>query len=886
MRLKGFLILFFSLFYTYSSFAQSKGELTQSRILILLDESSSMIQKWPNGKEKYKAADELILRLMDSIYAINPDVEFSLRVFGHQYTVEQNNCYDTKNEVAFSKDNRTQMALRLDDIHPLGVTPISYALLQAAKYDLVDEEHNAYSIILFTDGGESCGGDICEVMKKLMKYKVYFKPYIVSLEDDPALKNTYSCMGDFLQVTKDADMPRAVTTIVNAFRPAIKITKADYKQLQTLAANVPSALKVNIPVIKQEEQEQKVIKKESEEIPKPVKKKVDTIAKLIVKAPEKPAPPKPDTVAAPKPVTKIKIDEPRVKPMAEKIEHIITTKYNLIYTSTPIAKTLKTITVPEVEIIVIPPTEHLSGITPAEQKQIIIAAPSAKLLKTIALPEIEIAVKPEPDHITGITAASLKPINNPLPQPKKIDLVATPPIPEIVVPVTLTPEKITHISLAVLSTVAITSPKTKNPVAMELPPMPAIEAPVTIPTEKITHITPAALNTVAIIAPKTKKPAAVELPPAPVIEAPVTVTPEKITRISVTTLSPVAITSPTTKKPRTQPVMPLPQLVVDIPPAPRNIDKIVRLTPVPPRLSNIIFVIEDKVFTPRKLPSLPPLKLDIPKTPITKTQPATNEPAPFKKADYTVTTEDAKETTVEIYITNGHGKFYTSTPQMVLMEPGTNKVIKTFYRTVDANGNPDAQTNLPVGTYNIALSSKKTLGLNNVKIEQNKKNKITVTVKPASLSFAYDNAPERPIVEFMARVTERNKAQGRVQDQKCTAALEYDPGNYHIMINTFPQIDRNTDIDFDETIIQIPQPGFVKFTHDDKTRVVVLYKQEGDRFLSFHTLDLKDVDTQPLRIQPGAYQAHYHKGPGGASASEKVITFLVKATQLTTVDLN
>lgn len=876
MRLKGFLILL-GLLCFYASFAQTQGELTQSRILILLDESSSMIQKWPSGKEKYKAADELILRLMDSIYAINPDVEFSLRVFGHQYTVEQNNCYDTKNEVPFSKDNRTQMALRLEDIHPLGVTPIAYALLQAAKFDLADEEHNAYSIVLFTDGGESCGGDICEVMKKLMKYKVYFKPYIVSLEDDPTLKTTYSCMGDFLQVTKDADMPKAVTTIVNAFRPAIKITKVEYKQMQTLATNVPSALKVSVPVIKPEIQpDDKTEKKEPGEItlPKPVKKKADSVAKPVVQTP------KTDTVAAPKPVTKIKIDETPVKPPAEKIARLAIAEDKLLHTSAPGAKSINTVPVLPVEVTVLPPSQHISAVTLAQLKQVTIQAPATKTLKPLQIPAVEIAVKPQPEQLTALTLAHPKPV---IVQPAKTKSPNTVQTPDIDITVKPEADRITAL------VPAHAKPVTVSPVAGKvLKPIqvPAIDVTVKPGPDRITALMPAHLkpveNIIYIPGPQPKR--FVTPPPAPAIVVPVA--PESITRIAVIKPLAVSTSAPATKKPRTVQLLPMPALIIDIPAAPKPVDKIAKLKPTPLRPANIIFVIEDKAFVPRKVPPMPPLKIDIPKVPVTKTTTPANEPVPFKKAEYTVITEDAKETSVEIYITNGHGKYFTSTPQMMLLEPGTNKVVKTFYRTVDASGNPDAITNFPAGTFNIALSAAKTLGVNNVKIEANKKNKITVTVLPASLSFAYDDAPKRPIVEFVARVTERNKAQGRVVDQKCTAELEYDPGNYHIMINTFPQIDRNVDLDFAETIIHIPQPGFVNFTHDDKTRTVILYKQEGDKFLSFHTLDLKDVATQPLRMQPGEYQAHYHNGPGGnSSASEKVVTFFVKATQTTTVEL-
>ena len=222
---------------------------------------------------------------------------------------------------------------------------------------------------------------------------------------------------------------------------------------------------------------------------------------------------------------------------------------------------------------------------------------------------------------------------------------------------------------------------------------------------------------------------------------------------------------------------------------------------------------------------------------------------------------------------------------MLLLDPATKNIIKSFYRTVDANGNPDPITTLPNGTFNIALSARRSLEVNNVKIEAGKKNKIMVIVHPASLSFEYEKAPNRPIVEFVARVIERNKAQGRVQDQKCNERLEYDPGNYHIMINTFPPIDRNVDMDFSESVILIPQPGFGKFIADDNIKTTDLYKQEGDKFLYFYTLNLSDPASKHLRIQPGMYQAHFRKGPAGPLSKDQVITFLIKATEENIIEI-
>jgi len=666
-----------------------------------------MIQPWAGGMEKYKAADSLILRLMDSIYAVNSDVEFSLRVFGHQHTVQENNCQDTRNEVPFSQDNRTQMAFRLADIRPLGVTPIAYALQQAAEYDLEDEAHNAYSIILITDGGESCGGDICEVMQKLIKKKVYFKPYIVSLENDPALRTTYSCMGDYLQVTRTVDIAPAVSTIVAAFRPVLKITKTDYKELQTIAASVPSVLKVNIPVR--------------------VTEPVDTVI---------PVKPQPKTVPAETEVI------------------------------TPV-KTFPDTTVPKTVVIRKPPT-------PAPP------TPVVPVVKPVP------AVK-EPPHDTLVVA--------PKPEPVKHHIVVS-----------------------------------------ELPARP--------PAVKLATLEPASLRSFNIYA----------------ANAP--------------------------KKAKLVDVPPLPPLVFDSVAAPL---KLAHLKPALLKTFSIIFLTEDHIFNQRKVPALPPVNYDglvkkiDSKIPIPNKQPV----PPGKRGGYTVDAEDAKETSLAIYFTDGMGKFYPSTPQMVVIDSRTNKIIKKFYRTVDEGGNPDLQTNFPEGTYDIAVVGSRSLILHDVEIVKNKKNIVTITIKKSSLKFVYPpSADNRPVKEFIAKVTERDKPNGKVVFQKCTEELLYEPGNYHIDINTFPRDVRNVDLDLDdETVITILQPGFAKFTADAKTKVASLYRKDGDKFLPFYTLSLDDSTSQHLQIQPGEYQAHYHKGPGGSSVSEKVVPFIIKTTQETEVIL-
>jgi hypothetical protein len=365
--------------------------------------------------------------------------------------------------------------------------------------------------------------------------------------------------------------------------------------------------------------------------------------------------------------------------------------------------------------------------------------------------------------------------------------------------------------------------------------------------------------------------------------------PERPVAVSASRTSPasfrlMAVDEPRIKKPKQVAEPRLPELVIDTPATPRETEKIARLQPARLHTFGIIYV--EQPSRPHAVPPPPPIKIDPAAIAAAKPAPA---PAPkepeAESPDVKITHEDADKTTLQVYFTNGRGKFFTTTPQVLLLDPKSGNLIKRFYRTVDPDGNPDPQTNIPVGTYNLTFSETRGLMVRNVSVEDHKTNKVIVKVNNASLSFEYGDDRTRPVSEFAAVVIERNKPQGRVQNQKCTEKLEYEPGNYHVIINTFPQDVRNLDLDFDEHVIKIAQPGFVKFTAEPGMNSVTLYQRLGDKYLSFHTLNLHDPVAQHLRIQPGEYQAHYHKGPGGPAASEKVVPFIVKPKLETEVEL-
>lgn len=787
MKLKNIVLTVFTLLCAAGiSLAQTANQYTQPRILVLLDESSSMLGVWNGGKEKNKVATNIILRLMDSIYAVNSDVEFSLRVFGSQHTVQEHNCTDTRNEVPFSKYNRTQMEFRLEDIHPLGVTAIAYSLARAAEEDLVNESKYVYSIVLITDGGESCNGDICGVMATLLKNKIFFKPYILSLEDVPNLKSEYECMGNYLPVTQNKQIGDALSTIVDAYRPMLNITKVDYKKIYELKA--PTALGITLPKAKIIDSNAKTV----------------TLAKPIIKAVDTPV------VVNPKPVktSKIVVDALPEPPKKVQLAKIYSTGFYKMYIKEMYYK-------PMILNIVIPALKYTEPDLPA---------PTPVTLKKIQPAQ---AFKLS---YTKVTAYS-----------PKLQLLATPNIVLTQPPATLPPPvQLTKVTYTQLKKFPITKATAFKPYVLQL----------TKPEIKITEM---------LVYPDTQQPV-VTAPPTRKVAVPEV----KESPVPSTTEEPV---KPVVKKP-----------TLSLPVLRRSKFKMHLL------YGGSFFDSDLKLL---KLPTPAPLK-PIQITTTTPVTPAPTKPVAAPKptiGEYTISQEEDKQTTVEVYITNGKGKYYATTPQLRLLDAATNKEVKKFYRTVDANGSPDAIENILPGKYILGVVGRSEL-IYPVEIIAKKKNKINLIIKAYSLYFFYDGAPDRPVKEFSAEVIQRNVDNGKTTYQRCTERLEYEPGNYHITINTLPEEVRNIDLDISTAGgIAINQPGFVKFTPEGAANNVTLWLRRGERYLQFYKLNLNSPESQRLQLQPGLYQAHYNDGKTKFLSSEKVVEFSVKSLNDTEVFL-
>ncbi|HYV93712.1 MAG TPA: VWA domain-containing protein [Chitinophagales bacterium] len=207
-----FVILFsiFNFLFSPNSFSQQAPSLT--RILFLLDGSSSMSEAW-SSTTKIDAARKMISKIADSLN-LSSDVQLSLRIYGHQFNSTEMNCTDTKLEVPFASHNSQGIKSALSSLRPKGITPIAYSLEQCAN-DFPADLRARNVIVLVTDGEESCNGDPCEVSLRLQKKHIFLRPFIIGLNLNPDETQKMECIGNYFNVQDPEALRNVMTTVIS-----------------------------------------------------------------------------------------------------------------------------------------------------------------------------------------------------------------------------------------------------------------------------------------------------------------------------------------------------------------------------------------------------------------------------------------------------------------------------------------------------------------------------------------------------------------------------------------------------------------------------------------------------------------------------------------------
>ena len=150
-------------------FAQEQNS-DPSPIIFIFDASGSMWGEM-QGKTKIEIARKV---LSESVEKLPEEQHIGLVAYGHR---TKGDCKDVAFLVDTDAKQKNAVVDALTGIKPLGKTPLAYSA-ELVIDDLRKKQAKA-TIILITDGIESCDGDLCEVVKKAKAEGIDFRLHII-----------------------------------------------------------------------------------------------------------------------------------------------------------------------------------------------------------------------------------------------------------------------------------------------------------------------------------------------------------------------------------------------------------------------------------------------------------------------------------------------------------------------------------------------------------------------------------------------------------------------------------------------------------------------------------------------------------------------------------
>lgn len=191
-----------------SAFAAQAAE----RTIIVLDASGSM---WGqiDSKPKLEIARETLKSVLQSLPA---DREIGLMAYGHR---EKGSCSDIELVVPPAAGTAAAITAAADNMKFLGKTPLSAAVKQAAE-DLKYSEDKA-TVVLITDGLETCNADPCAVGKELEAAGVDFTAHVVGFGLTADEGKKVACLaentgGKYIQASDEKALETALKETVAA----------------------------------------------------------------------------------------------------------------------------------------------------------------------------------------------------------------------------------------------------------------------------------------------------------------------------------------------------------------------------------------------------------------------------------------------------------------------------------------------------------------------------------------------------------------------------------------------------------------------------------------------------------------------------------------------
>ncbi|HMQ88472.1 MAG TPA: VWA domain-containing protein [Flavilitoribacter sp.] len=166
------------------NFLTAREPSTPSPIVFIYDASGSMWGKM-GDRTKMEIASTV---LAGSLEKLGQEQQVGLVAYGHR---QKSDCKDVEFLVGIENTSKKTVADAVKGIKPLGKTPLAYSATQV--FDRLRATKTSATVILVTDGIESCDGNICEVVKAAKAEGIDFRLHIVGFGLQPGESAQLEC---------------------------------------------------------------------------------------------------------------------------------------------------------------------------------------------------------------------------------------------------------------------------------------------------------------------------------------------------------------------------------------------------------------------------------------------------------------------------------------------------------------------------------------------------------------------------------------------------------------------------------------------------------------------------------------------------------------------
>jgi hypothetical protein len=179
---------------------QAASEIPRTvNVQLVFDSSGSMAQEVAPGLTRIEAAKQVLNDVVDAI----PEAEginVGFRVYGHEGSNQEADraisCQSTELIVPVEGTNKELLRAAIESYQPVGWTPITLALEEAANDFSPPAEGEVNAIVLVTDGLETCGGNACDAAAALAEGDVNVTTYVVGFGLTQDEQATLQCIAD------------------------------------------------------------------------------------------------------------------------------------------------------------------------------------------------------------------------------------------------------------------------------------------------------------------------------------------------------------------------------------------------------------------------------------------------------------------------------------------------------------------------------------------------------------------------------------------------------------------------------------------------------------------------------------------------------------------